>query len=312
MLEQTFSRVERLIPPDRVFTVVSRDHLRYPEARQQLSGRPDGTVVLQPENRETGPGILLPLMHLYKRYPEAVVAIFPSDHFIAQEEIFMAYVDLALWAVERHPSYLVLLGVEPDEPEPEYGYILPGTEVDHLSPLRLCQVARFVEKPDSETAQGLALRGGLWNTMVVAFKAKTLLDLIRKIAPVLYHHFKRIWEAIGTSAEPAVVEETYRSMEAVNFSTGMLELLSLKEPSRLLVLGVRGVVWSDWGSERRIVNVLRKPSCPERLQEISEDRIQFGEETYRKLLRGGFRGEKYAGPEGLQATVPLSLRVHRG
>src|SRR5713226_7466220 len=133
MLEQTFSRVERLIPPDRVFTVVSRDHLRYPEARQQLSGRPDGTVVLQPENRETGPGILLPLMHLYKRYPEAVVAIFPSDHFIAQEEIFMAYVDLALWAVERHPSYLVLLGVEPDEPEPEYGYILPGTEVDHLS-----------------------------------------------------------------------------------------------------------------------------------------------------------------------------------
>lgn len=61
MLEHTFSRVERLIPEERVFTVVGRNHLAYPSVNRQLSGRLEGTVVVQPQNRETGPGILLPL-----------------------------------------------------------------------------------------------------------------------------------------------------------------------------------------------------------------------------------------------------------
>ena len=94
MLEHTFHRTEKLIPPERLFTVVSRNHLSYPEVRQQLSSRPLDTVVVQPVNRETGPGILLPLMHIYKRFPESTVAVFPSDHFIVEEELFMAHVYL--------------------------------------------------------------------------------------------------------------------------------------------------------------------------------------------------------------------------
>src|SRR3974377_1003893 len=57
MLEHTFDRAERLIPGDRLFTVASRDHLQYPEARRQLLHRPIDTVVLQPSNKETGPAV---------------------------------------------------------------------------------------------------------------------------------------------------------------------------------------------------------------------------------------------------------------
>jgi hypothetical protein len=45
----------------RPFTVGGRDHLADSEVRRQIAGRPKGTVVLQPENKETGPGLLLPL-----------------------------------------------------------------------------------------------------------------------------------------------------------------------------------------------------------------------------------------------------------
>ncbi|MBI3597814.1 MAG: NTP transferase domain-containing protein [Nitrospirae bacterium] len=268
MLEHTFHRVETLIPPDRLFTVVARHHLRHPEVCRQLSDRPEGNVILQPENKETGPGILLPLVHAYKHYPEAVVALFPSDHFILEEELFMHHVDQACRVVERDPSRLVLLGMEPNAPEPEYGYILPVGDTDTPSRLGMRPVSRFIEKPDLHAARELFHNGGLWNTMVMAFKAKTLLALARKVAPALCRSFQRIWSSIGTSAETEVMEEVYRKIKPVNFSKGLLEAISIQYSSHLDVLPVRDVFWSDWGSEHRIKSMLRQMNHPQELIKV--------------------------------------------
>lgn len=264
MLEHTYDRVEKLIPSDRLFTVVSHDHLTHPEVWQQLSDRPKGSVILQPSNKETGPGIMLPLMHLYKHYPESVVALFPSDHFILEENLFMGHVDLACRAVERDPSRMVLLGIEPNKPEPEYGYILPVGNRKFSGRLRIQNVSKFIEKPRARAARVLFHRGGLWNTMVMVFKAKTLLQLAHRVAPVLSRSFRRVLNSIGTPAETGVVEDVYRTIESVNFSKGLLETISAQYSSSLGVLPVRGVLWSDWGSERRIKNILRTmdPTSP--------------------------------------------------
>ena len=87
MLEHTFRRAEKLIASDNLFTVVDAHHLKFPHVRRQLSSRPRGSVVVQPENKETGPGLLLPLIHLYKSNPESSVVVFPADHFITEAEI---------------------------------------------------------------------------------------------------------------------------------------------------------------------------------------------------------------------------------
>jgi mannose-1-phosphate guanylyltransferase len=258
MLEHTFSRAERLIEPRRIFTVVSRDHLCYPEVSRQLSARETGTVIVQPENKETGPGLLLPLAHLYTRYPDAMVAIFPSDHFVVEEELFMAHVDLAYRVGARFADSLVLLGVQPDEPETDYGYIVPGNALKRLAPLAVRPVVRFTEKPDIRRARGLLLAGGLWNTMVMVCRAKAMVDLVRGVSPRLHDFFERIRKVIGTSGEREAVAESYRRVEPVNFSTGLLEVIARTDASRLLVLPVRGVTWSDWGSERRLVGTLKK------------------------------------------------------
>lgn len=258
MLEHTFRRAEMLIPSERLFTVVSRSHLGHPEVRRQLSSRPGGNVVVQPENKETGPGLLLPLMHLYKRYPNSTVAVFPSDHFIAEESLFMAHVDLAFRVVERYPSYLVLLGMEAKEPEPEYGYIVPGNKVNHLAPLAIREVLGFTEKPTPPVARELIRQGGLWNTLVMVFNVNTLLDFIRRVTPAIYRSFERIYKAIGRPGESEVTQRVYRQMEPVNFSRGLLEPFSLSQRSSLLVVPVKGVFWSDLGSEQRIMSVLKK------------------------------------------------------
>lgn len=258
MLENTFHRAEQLIAPERLFTVVNLHHLSYHEVWRQLSCRPKGTVVMQPENKETAAGLLLGLMRVYKDYPRAMAAVFPSDHFVAEEELFMGHVEAAFRAVERNPGNLVILGVDPDGPETEYGYILPAPPGDRKIPSGMHHVGSFVEKPSAEDAKSLLEAGGLWNTFVMVFKVKTLFNLIRETDPGFYRSFRRFWKVMGASGELEELKRIYQEMEPLNFSKGVLEVIAQRDPSRLWVLPVRGVCWSDWGSEKRIVNSLKR------------------------------------------------------
>jgi mannose-1-phosphate guanylyltransferase len=273
MLEHTYHRAEKLTDPERLFTVVGKDHLQYLDVCRQLLHRPKGTVIIQPANKDTGPGLFLSLIHVVRRYPDSVVAVFPSDHFVLEEDLFMGHVELACRAVERDSSLLVLLGVEPHGPEPEYGYILPDDEADLPSPTGIRKVLRFIEKPGSHAAQELVQRGGLWNTLVMIFKARTLLALMRRVVPVRYRSFQRVGKTLGTAQEMAVMEEIYRKMKPWNFSREMLEILPSCNSLRLSVLPMRGVFWSDWGSEIRLLSDLQRLGFIKKLYEIrSRDR----------------------------------------
>ncbi|HEY6364620.1 MAG TPA: sugar phosphate nucleotidyltransferase [Candidatus Binatia bacterium] len=256
MLEHTFSRAQKMIPAERLFTVVSESHLRHPEVTRQLSSRPARCIIEQPDNRDTGPGLLLPLAHLYRRYPYSTVVVFPSDHFVLEEDRFMAYVDQAFRVVEQDPAKLVLLGMHPSEAEPEYGYIVPGEKFYGPPGLGAYEVSRFIEKPHPYVARDLISEGGLWNTLVMIFRTKFFLKEIDRINPRLFGFFERIWNAIGSASAVDVVKKIYAQAHPVNLSKGFLEILALDRPSRLVVLPVRGVCWSDWGSEQRIVTVL--------------------------------------------------------
>jgi mannose-1-phosphate guanylyltransferase len=215
------------------------------------------------------------LVHIAKRYPDSVVAVFPSDHFILEEDLFMGYVELACRVVERDPAQMVLLGVDPDVPEPEYGYIL--TEEESITaPMGMRKVSRFIEKPGRGAAQELVQKGGLWNTLVMAFKARVLLSLIRRMIPELHHSFQRIGEALGAAQEKAVVEETYRKLKPWNFSKGLLEILPAQYPLGLSVLPIRGVFWSDWGSEIRVLSDLQRLGFTKQLHEVSHRDVFAG------------------------------------
>jgi mannose-1-phosphate guanylyltransferase len=267
MLEHTLNRAERLIPSERLFTVINEAHLSFPEVQRQIWKRPAQTMVVQPENRETGPGLLLPLINVTKHYPNAVVAILPSDHFVLEEEKLMHYVHLAHQYVRINPSRLVLLGIEPDREDSEYGYILPEKTLKGAAgPV---PVAVFIEKPDHGKARNLILDGALWNTMIMVCRAETLLRLASEIAPNLYATFQQIYEAVGTPAERYVVRETYQQLTPVNFSKNLLEPYVQAHPSSLMAMRVRDVLWSDWGTESRVMEVLRRTGHVARLNGLA-------------------------------------------
>jgi mannose-1-phosphate guanylyltransferase len=275
MLEHTLCRAQKMIPAERLFTVVSRSHLQHPDVCRQLSSWPTPCIVEQPENRDTGPGVLLPLAHLYKRYPESTVVVFPSDHFVLEEDLFMFYVDQAFRVVEEDPAKVVLLGMRPSEAEPEYGYIVPGKRLHGLSVPETCEVSLFIEKPQRDLARDLIARGGLWNTLVMVFKAKTFLNAVSKIAPWLYGSFERICRAVGTPALGNLMKEVYQQMQPVNLSKGLLERFPLERPLELCVLPVCGIHWSDWGSEPRILRVLESAGYTARLNGVSKKALPW-------------------------------------
>lgn len=258
MLEHTFQRAEKLIPAERLYVVIAKEHLQFSEVGHQVGSRSPETVVIQPMNKDTAPGLLLPLIYLHRRYPDAAVAVFPSDHFILEEDVFIRHVELAFRVVERDGSRIVLLGVEPHAPEPEYGYIVPGEEIKEPGGASTKKIELFVEKPGPEAAEKIIRRGALWNTLVTIFKVTTIMNVLQCAMPEVYRSFQPLLKAIGTPDEQRVVEAVYHELRPINFSSAILEDLPFQHRQALLVLPVRGVTWGDWGSADRLRTGLKK------------------------------------------------------
>jgi mannose-1-phosphate guanylyltransferase len=249
MLRCTLDRVTRLIPRERVVIVVSAQHRNH--AARELADWPSENVIYQPRNRDTAAGILLPLAHITNRDPAATVVVFPSDHFIDNEPLFMNAVAKALQEIKKNPSHLVLLGMTPQQgEETEYGYIVGvRTALGESSP-----VAGFVEKPPLNVAKDLIQRGALWNTMVFAVENTALWEMVQRSSPALYHAFRLIQMTLRRGCTPRFIEHLYEVIPAVNFSSAICERLA----SRLSVLAVPDVGWSDWGTVGSILRTLKK------------------------------------------------------
>ena len=248
LLAETRRRVALEVAKQRTMFVVNRAHERY---YSKLLGHARRTVVEQPRNIGTAPAILYSILKVASVDPEAIVAFFPSDHYVSDNSRFMAHVRKAFEAAHRRRDLVILLGIEPESPETEYGWIEPGQSIHGHQQLH--RVGRFWEKPSSDLAAVLQLRGCLWNSFVMVGSAQALLNTIATATPVLYEAFAPVMPLIGTDEEPALIENLYAFPGEINFSDRVLALV----PERLAVLRVRGVKWSDLGDPKRAFASIR-------------------------------------------------------
>jgi mannose-1-phosphate guanylyltransferase len=251
MLRHTWDRARQIVAPDRVLTVITAGQECY--LAEEASDGVIGQVVVQPANKETGPGLLLPLLWLAQRSPGATVVVFPADHFIWEEERFLAYVRAAVRSSRCFQDRLVILGVEADGPEQSYGWIAPGP-VCASGVAELYHVRRFWEKPDHDTAARLFANGYLWNTFVLAGHLHAFMRAARQAVPEVLESLGAAAAFLGTRYETEVLAATYRSLRPINFSRTLLA----GQPEALLALPVRAVYWSDWGDPQRILRTLRR------------------------------------------------------
>lgn len=256
LFQQTIDRAASRTPFDRIVIVAAQHHQR--DVWEQLEGRPVGMVLFQPRNMDTAAGVFLPLTFILARDPKAKVVVYPSDHFIHPEEPFVWAVDQAVWGSTMLVDRPVLLAAEPDSLELDYGWIKPGRFLAWTGQTSVRAVEAFVEKPDEPWARQATVDGSLWNTMVVAAKAKHLWTLGWNCFPGMMERFERLKQAIDTVDELKVLKEIYETMPRWNFSSHLLE----RVPERLAVIKMPDVLWSDWGNPTRIIESIHKVSEP--------------------------------------------------
>jgi mannose-1-phosphate guanylyltransferase len=245
LFEQSRARLEPLVPPDRHVFVLSRAHERY--YGEYLAEAGESSALVQPLNRGTGIAIVLALVHILKRDPDAVVGIFPCDHFYSNDDSFRRTIRAAANCAEQHAESMILVGAEAEYPEVEYGWIEPDVVVSQSQIGPLFRVNRFWEKPPLHRARALMGRGCLWNTFVTMTRASALLDVLCSQVPDAVISVTRA--LADSNLEPA-----YDLLAAVDFSRDVLA----HQTHRLMVLRDRMSGWADLGSPARVLDTLAR------------------------------------------------------
>jgi mannose-1-phosphate guanylyltransferase len=145
------------------------------------------------------------------------VALTPSDHYVSDDRLLMRHVERAFQAVNSQHDLIVLLGIPPDAPEKDYGWIEPaahGVPVDRS----IYPVQGFWEKPSAEFARQLMARGCFWNTFVTVARAETLLRVIEETTPALYQAFSAMLPALDTEYEARAIQTLYARLQPIDFS----------------------------------------------------------------------------------------------
>jgi len=255
LLLETWKRVRKLAPVSRIWVVAPQPLAA--SVRAELPALRADRLVPEPSPRDTGPAIGLACALIARQEPQAVVAVFPTDHIVRDTLRFVDAVQVA--AKEAAAGSLVCLGVRPSRPATGFGYLrcakrpVRGRAVD---------VSRFVEKPDLPRARRFLKQGGyLWNAGMFVWRVENFLAEMARTAPAMETAVRgvaagqsRMWaRAPRTSVDYAVMERA-RKVRVVPLDAGWDDIGSWDAASLLLEEAgndSRGVILVD--SDRSVV-----------------------------------------------------------
>lgn len=288
LLHDALQRALRVSTQQRTCVVVAEKHRCW--WTPQLQRLPAANVIVQPENRGTAMGILLPLLHLLERDPGARLVILPADHYVRRESSLARSMLAALEALPAKAEQTLLLGVTPEAPDPGLGYIVPGA----AGPAELAlPVQQFVEKPSTEGALALIERGALWNTFIVAASLAGLMRLYeRQVPEIIAAMHQAIRADRATAGAARAVASLYAGMRSMDFSRDILP----GQESSIRVVRVPPCGWSDLGTPERVAHTLRCEPGDDP-QRAAQKHAAHGQRSYLSLAE---QHSRYAA-----AAVPL-------
>lgn len=293
MLQATVSRLDGIADLGQPLLVCNEEHRFVVAEQMRLMGK-QGKALLEPFGRNTAPALTLAALWAQQQGGDPVLVVMPADHVILDGAVFRDTVVKAVALAEN--GLAVTFGITPDCPETGYGYIQQGTLLAGES--GAFKLARFVEKPNRETAQAYLDSGDfLWNSGLFVMRASTWLNALQICRPDILAACRLALQGGSEDGEFVRVERAaFEQCPADSIDYAVMERLTTGQkglPESAVIPLSAG--WSDVGAWDALWKVL--PKC------------EFGNATRGDVLLEGCTNTLAISERRLVACVGVSNLV---
>jgi mannose-1-phosphate guanylyltransferase len=263
MLQQTVERLRPLIPADRMWSVTNA--LQAAVVREQMPSAARKKVLTEPSGRNTAAAIALAAIHIrHASGGDALMAVLPADHYIAQPERYRKVVRAAL-NVARVEKRMVVLGIPPTRPETGFGYVERKGPPFREDIFDVFPVRRFTEKPQLEIAREyVASETYQWNAGMFFWRVSTFLEALQEFLPKTYLAIEQLSQHIGKRSYESELKKIYFSLENISVDYAILEKTAAAGDStgntgNVYVIPA-DIGWCDIGSWAAVYELLARRS----------------------------------------------------
>jgi mannose-1-phosphate guanylyltransferase/mannose-6-phosphate isomerase len=171
LFQQAVERLNKItsnnISVSETFVVTGEEHRFI--ALEQLRETPSvsAKLILEPEGKNTAPALTFAALQALKNGADPVLVVSPADQTVQNTQAFIDAIQRAVKVADS--GAIAILGIKPTGPETGFGYINQSGAASDLGDFN---VAKFVEKPDLQTAQSYLDSGDYsWNAGMFVVRA---------------------------------------------------------------------------------------------------------------------------------------------
>jgi mannose-1-phosphate guanylyltransferase/mannose-6-phosphate isomerase len=264
LFQQAAKRLAGIAADDLVVAapiIVSNEEHRFLVLEQlRETGIEIGAAVLEPTGRNTAPALALAALTALADGGDPVLVVTPADQNIIDQAAFTKAMQLAVRQAAE--GAIVILGIAPDRPETGYGYIkVRSAEGSDLNATTALVVDRFVEKPDTATAQRYLDEGAYyWNAGMFVLKASVWMAALERFRPDIAQATRSAWDQRSADQKfvrPGKAEFGAIPSESVDYAV-MEHCPGSEFPIKMVPLAAG---WSDLGAWDAVWQVLPKDAA---------------------------------------------------
>jgi mannose-1-phosphate guanylyltransferase/mannose-6-phosphate isomerase len=233
--------------------ICHEDHRFLAQEQLREAGIGLGAALLEPVGRNTAPALTLAALQAVELGLDPILVVTPADQTVMDQRAFTLAMHQAVKNAEA--GGIVILGIQPDRPETGYGYI---KAVSSDAQGAAAKVEKFVEKPNTETAERYLAEGGYcWNAGMFVLKASVWLKALEQFRPDIAQTTQHAWQKRSTDAafiRPGNAEFKVIPSESIDYAV-MERCPGSNFPIQMVPLDAG---WSDLGAWDAVWNVLPK------------------------------------------------------
>jgi mannose-1-phosphate guanylyltransferase len=241
MLQETYLRLRQIADPADIYVATNKEYVS--EVEKEILEFPKKNILAEPVGRNTAPSVALAAAVIAAEDDQAVMGVFPADHFIKNPEVLLNAIRKGKEFLEKNPEYLLTFGITPTAPETGYGYIKKNGVLSQFGDVEVIKAEKFVEKPNYETAQQYLESGDyLWNSGMFLWKTKTIIEKFNAYVPDDHERLMKIRDSVKNGDYTEVLEREFPEMDKNSIDYAIME----NEPN-VAVIPLK-LDWSDVGS----------------------------------------------------------------